>query len=102
MEQEERERIEKELYEQPCKTHYYRDGTWYPKALETIYDEDERQKERVEAAIKAFEQHFKPEGEAKTIEGEVMAARAQKVWAKGWMQRILKIGRPRIIERRET
>lgn len=101
MEQEERERIEKELYDQQCKTHYYKDGTWYPKALETRYDVDERQKERVEAAMKAFEDHFGPEGYAKTTEGEVMAARAQRVWAKGWMARILKVGRPRIIDRSE-
>lgn len=93
--------IKDELYEQQCKTHYYHEGTWYPKALETRYDEDERRRERVEAALKRFEEHFKPDGEAKTIEGEVMAARAQRVWAKGWMSRILKIGRPRIIDRSE-
>jgi ribosomal protein L44E len=95
------EQIAKELYDQQCKTHYYHEGTWYPKALETRYDEDERRRERVEAALKRFEEHFKSDGKAKTAEGEVMADRAQRIWAKAWMTRLLRVGRPRIIDRSE-
>jgi hypothetical protein len=63
---------EEELRKIQEQTHYYHEGCWYPKALETLRTPEEATKERVTAAEEFFNKHFTVKGLPKTSKATVL------------------------------
>lgn len=61
------------------KDHYLKDGYWYPKAPEVLYDIEERTKETIETCEKLFLELFTVAGECKTHTATLMAEKYSNV-----------------------